>query len=1538
MTSLFSCRVRALLRGAAAAAVVWISLADAHGQQFLNPSFEVTPSSDGSQLDQGIPPSDWLDVSDIIPGADSYGPGGDFGLAAGDYGHFAGRSGAEGKRWVAGADFLSSQEALGQALTLPGGTAFRWSAALLNSQNFPNNPGGWDLALAKAPSIGDPSVVRVAALPGTAETGAWVVSSVTFTTPANAADYKYVFLIPRSDTAGTTSYVAIDNLSLSRLEETAPVVLGFSPTSALAGETIVVVGTGLESTRAVAVGGQAATFERLPTGELQVVVPEAAVEGPVAVWTAEGKAESADWFRPGVRPEVPVLKSFFPAAGPAGTSVTLSGAGLGAVTEIRLAGVPMEFKLLPGDRLFGVVPTDALTGAFELAHGQGVLKTAEPFEVTVAGTSPVVMGVEPVAGEVGTRVTIRGATFEAVERVTFGGVAAAFQRVDAATLEATVPEGAVTGPVVVTTEAGVAASSQAFGVVTTPPIPAIGEYSDWRTSPGKSVRVRGPGLGRAKEVRVGGVLVPFQPLGSEELAMTIPAGVASGPVGVLTEDGWAESPVPLVVRAPGGADPEPPPLAARFDEGGRLQVEFPVAEHQQYLLESAERLEPGAWEAVGVERPRAQAGLAELSASVTLHPSLFYRVAAAADAGSNWDFEHGLLGWVVTGQAFANQPVYGEAFLRSQAGPPTIRDTVGGDYWDTTVDVGHHGDYWLSSGQEHPEPDSPLLADPRALDVRVGRAVSRRFRLTQPWLSVLLGGRVATGRPGDRSPRIECWVQPTDAAERARWVAEYAEVEAGYFRVWLGAVHERDDELFRRAWADLSQFVGRLAKIAVVDDVEDGHVQVDDIRFLDADPRPSWIEAGGVYRDQDAPVWGFADTHTHPAAHLGFGGRLLAGQAWAPGGAAEALRSCEHAHGVNGANGCAPIFFCAPSILMEQFTGGFGHRTGGYEYGFDGWPTVLEQGVHQQMYIDWIRRAWQGGLRLMVAMAVHNRLLADINFSDNQAKDDVPVAERQLQAIRTMVERNADFMELALDPRRAREIIHRGKLAVVLGIEQDQMFLGRHARDISLDSLRAELDHAYTTLGVRHVFPVHFADNVYGGFAMYNSLWFYNSYWLNAETYPQVVNPAAAGIADPIHWRFEAETGLQVGTFFLGVAAFRAAPGYPAGPHINARALQPAGRMLIRELMRRGVIIDVDHMGVLMKQDVLDMLEAQSYPPISGHSGFSELAWGPGETSERGKLPSEGDLVPSVVARLTRMGGMVSPITLAKDMRAWGEKVANDAPGSAKSYAQVYLYALEKFGGTNLALSTDFGLVHGVGPRFGMKALFPLKHDSVRKGLAREYLARQTNGVRYAEPIRDYREHRFQPPGDGDFYSGEEREYWEAMAMFQAGADPDGGAYPGPRTERIRHVCRGLRARDDGELAVALANLPIIPGDAPHEIRAGYYVRNGLEPRPGDAARVGAIMARLRPIWSKWTDMNGGNVPLRRCTQSCILDADPNRPYVKEWDFNLDGLAHYGLLPDFLQDLKNCGLDRRDLRPLFRSAEDYIRLWERMLRNRYTGP
>jgi microsomal dipeptidase-like Zn-dependent dipeptidase len=60
---------------------------------------------------------------------------------------------------------------------------------------------------------------------------------------------------------------------------------------------------------------------------------------------------------------------------------------------------------------------------------------------------------------------------------------------------------------------------------------------------------------------------------------------------------------------------------------------------------------------------------------------------------------------------------------------------------------------------------------------------------------------------------------------------------------------------------------------------------------------------------------------------------------------------------------------------------------------------------------------------------------------------------------------------------------------------------------------------------------------------------------------------------------------------------------------------------------------------------------------------------------------------------------------------------------------------------------------------------------------------------------------------------------------------------------------------------------------------------------------------------------------------------DRQRTGTKDFDFNKHGLAHIGLLPDFIADVKIAGstaTDELDLQPLFNSAETYIRMWEKI--------
>ena len=46
-------------------------------------------------------------------------------------------------------------------------------------------------------------------------------------------------------------------------------------------------------------------------------------------------------------------------------------------------------------------------------------------------------------------------------------------------------------------------------------------------------------------------------------------------------------------------------------------------------------------------------------------------------------------------------------------------------------------------------------------------------------------------------------------------------------------------------------------------------------------------------------------------------------------------------------------------------------------------------------------------------------------------------------------------------------------------------------------------------------------------------------------------------------------------------------------------------------------------------------------------------------------------------------------------------------------------------------------------------------------------------------------------------------------------------------------------------------------------------------------------------------------------------------------DFNTEGMSHIGLLPELIEDARRDAIDEADLEPLFRSAEGYIRMWEK---------
>src|SRR5262249_48810622 len=110
--------------------------------------------------------------------------------------------------------------------------------------------------------------------------------------------------------------------------------------------------------------------------------------------------------------------------------------------------------------------------------------------------------------------------------------------------------------------------------------------------------------------------------------------------------------------------------------------------------------------------------------------------------------------------------------------------------------------------------------------------------------------------------------------------------------------------------------------------------------------------------------------------------------------------------------------------------------------------------------------------------------------------DDKYVGDRQIRELTAMVGRHADWMEIALTAADLRRIVRADKLAIIVGVELDDIgsfsWAPRGTGDAGVGTppsesqVAAEIERLYG-LGVRYIFPVHVIDNHFGGTALYDS-------------------------------------------------------------------------------------------------------------------------------------------------------------------------------------------------------------------------------------------------------------------------------------------------------------------------------------------------------------------------------------------------------------------------------------------------------------------
>jgi PKD repeat protein len=169
----------------------------------------------------------------------------------------------------------------------------------------------------------------------------------------------------------------------------------------------------------------------------------------------------------------PTIRSFDPTSGPVGTSVTITGTDLTGATSVAFNGTPAGFTVQSASSIIASVPAGATSGPLTVTTASGTGTSASPFTVTVA-PAPTIGSFTPTSGPAGTSVDILGTSFTGASAVTFNGAPASFTVNSDSELHATVPSGATTGQIAVTTASGTATSSSSFTVVPdTPPSAAF---------------------------------------------------------------------------------------------------------------------------------------------------------------------------------------------------------------------------------------------------------------------------------------------------------------------------------------------------------------------------------------------------------------------------------------------------------------------------------------------------------------------------------------------------------------------------------------------------------------------------------------------------------------------------------------------------------------------------------------------------------------------------------------------------------------------------------------------------------------------------------------------------------------------------------------------------------------------------------------------------------------------------------------------------------------------------------------------------------
>jgi microsomal dipeptidase-like Zn-dependent dipeptidase len=397
----------------------------------------------------------------------------------------------------------------------------------------------------------------------------------------------------------------------------------------------------------------------------------------------------------------------------------------------------------------------------------------------------------------------------------------------------------------------------------------------------------------------------------------------------------------------------------------------------------------------------------------------------------------------------------------------------------------------------------------------------------------------------------------------------------------------------------------------------------------------------------DGTLYGIVDTHSHILSNYAFGGGgIFHGGAFHPLGVEHALPDCSIYHGENGrrdffgfafdgagADG-ADITSLLPAIAMGELAED-NHVTDGYPQ-FTEWPNAPTRSTHQTQYYKWLERAWMSGLRLVVQHATTNSIICHLTVGQEAQEsrydcEDMTAVDRIIDQTYAM-ERYIDaqsggpgegWFRVVTTPAQAREVIGEGKMAVILGIETSNLFectvTPRPGFPTCDESYLLEQLDAYYERGVRVLFPVHKYDNAFSAgdgdrsFIEIGNL-ANSGHWSNFTNVdcPDVdvafdEGPVNFGGLNMPRDDYFAKPPIDVSNFpnaplstLIGLLSNLNEPPLE-GDYCQNYGLTPLGETLLSEMMKRGMIVEIDHFSRRSYEQAFNMLQANDYPAAGTH-------------------------------------------------------------------------------------------------------------------------------------------------------------------------------------------------------------------------------------------------------------------------------------------------------------------------------------------------